>query len=109
MDSSEPELSERERAILNNMASDMGFHGDWCFYVVADQNTATYGGYLPALVFREVQSYFTMNGPLYDDIPFVIAQTIQAARRRCALMNAHIGLDDETVREIVDSAGLDGD
>ncbi len=108
MDNSGFELTEREKSILGNMVSDMGFHGDWCFYVVLDQDTASYGGYVPALVFRDVQSYFTMNGPLYGDVPFVIGQTSHEAWSRCALINAYIGLDEETVQEIVESAGLDG-
>lgn len=88
---------------MEHMATDMGYHGEWCFYVVPVQDIKTYGGYIPAMVFRDVQSYFSMNGPLYGDVPFVIGQNFDEARQRCELMNEHIGLDDEVVMQILES------
>ena len=69
-----------------------------------DQDIKTYGGYIPAMVFRDVENYFTMKGPLYSDIPFIIGQNLDEARLRCKLMNQYIKLNDETVNEILESA-----
>lgn len=107
MSDDEIKLSEQQKIILDNMARDMGYHGEWCFYVAPDQATETYGGYIPAMVFREVQSYFSMNGPLYGDVPFILGKNLAEAKMHCKLMNEHIGLDDEQVEEILASARLD--
>ena len=97
------ELSEQQKMLLDNMASDMGHHHEWCFDVAPVQDIKTYGGYIPAMVFRDIQSYFSMNGPLYGDAPFIIGQNVEEARQRCKLMNEHIGLDDEMVEQILES------
>ncbi len=102
-------LSAQQKILLDNIISDMDYHGDWCFYVVAEQDTRTYGGYIPTMVFRDVQSFFPMNGPIYGDVPFIIGQTLSEARQRCKLMNEYIQLDSETVAQILESAGLEID
>ena len=99
-------LTNQQISILNHMVKDMGYQGVWCFYVPPGQNIEGYGAYIPAMVFRDVQSYFSMNGPLYGDVPFVLGKNLDEAREMCRLMNRHIGLDEETVRDILDSAGL---
>lgn len=99
-------LSEQQKIILDNMARDMGSHGEWCFYVAPGQETETYGEYIPAMVFQEVQSYFSMNGPLYGDVPFILGKNLTEAKMLCKLMNKHIGLDDEQVEKILASAKL---
>ena len=100
-------LTEQQATILDSMVRDMGHYGNWCFYVVSDQDTSVYGGYIPAMVFRDVQSYFSMNGPAYGDIPFIIGQELDEAVQRCRLMNEHIGLDKQMVEDILESAGLE--
>ena len=99
-------LTGQQISILNHMVKDMGYHGEWCFYVPPRQNIEGYGAYIPAMVFRDVQSYFSMNGPSYGDVPFVIGQNLDEARAMCRLVNRHIGLEEETVRDILESAGL---
>lgn len=98
-------LSTREKVILNDLVRDMGYYGEWCFYVTAAQDHRRYGGYIPAMVFRDVPNYFVMNGPLYSDVPFIIGQTFEEARQRYRLMNEYIGLDSTTVAAILESAG----
>jgi len=107
MSSSDIKLSEQQKMLLDNMKKDMGYHGDWCFYIAADQDVEIFDSFIPAMVFRDVQSYFSMNGPLYGDVPFTVGQKLAEAKLRCKLMNEHIGLDDELVKQILDSAGLD--
>ena len=109
MADSDVTLSAKHIAMLDHMLSDMGYQGVWCFYVVADQDTEALGGYIPAMVFQDVQSYFSMNGPLYGDVPFIIGQTLSEARERCKLMNKHIQLTHDKVEEILESAGLKTD
>lgn len=109
MDENTFSLTEQQINLLDNMARDMGYHGDWCLYVVTDQDPALYGGYIPSMVFRDVQSYFSMNGPLYGDQPFIIGQTLDEARARCRLMNQHLQLNNNIVADILDSAGFETD
>ncbi|MDH5444722.1 MAG: hypothetical protein OEY52_04145, partial [Gammaproteobacteria bacterium] len=78
-------LTPQQIAILDNILNDMGYHGEWCFYVVKDQDSTSYGGYIPAMVFKDVKSYFSMNGPIYGDTPFIIGQTLEEAVLRCRL------------------------
>ncbi len=99
-------LSPQQKNLLESLAKDMGFHGDWCFYLPEEQDTNLYGGYIPAMVFRDVQDYFPLNGPIYGDQPFVIGQELTEAKTRCRLLNEHIKLDEETVNDILESAGL---
>lgn len=100
------ELSEQQKMLLDNMARDMGYHGDWCFYVAPDQDVEIYDGYIPAMVFRDVKSYFSMNGPLYGDVPFIIGQNLAEAKTRCKLMDDYIGLENDQVEDILGSARL---
>lgn len=109
MSDDEIKLSEQQKTLLDNMVRDMGDHGEWCFYVAPGQETVSYGGYIPAMVFRDVQSYFSMNGPIYGDVSFIIGQSLAEARVCCMQMNAYIGLSDEQVEEILESARLDID
>ena len=106
MKSDDIQLSDRQMNLLNKMQKDMGFHGVWCFYVVQDQDAHSTAGYIPAMVFQDIQKTFPMNGPLYGDMPFVIGQTYEEATIICQLMNDYIGLDQDQVNEILDSAGL---
>ena len=99
-------LSPQQKSLLDNMASDMGYHGDWCFYLIEVQDLNLYGGYIPAMVFRDIQECFPLTGPVYGDQPFVIGRELAEARLRCRLMNEHIKLDEETVSDILESAGL---
>lgn len=103
------ELTAHEKIVLDNMKREMGYFKQWCLMIPAEQNTAIYGGYIPSMVFRDVQTYFTLNGPLYSDMPFIIGQTLDEATQRCRLMNEYLGLDAETVREILESAGQAAD
>lgn len=109
MSKSETTLSQQQTTLLDNMIRDMGHHGDWCFYVVAGQDAEIYGGYIPAMVFRGVKSWFSMNGPAYGDIPFIIDQNVDEARQTCRQMNLYIGLSDDIVDDIIESAGLYND
>ena len=99
-------LSGQQISILDAMVRDMGYHGEWCFYVPPEQDIQLYGAYIPAMVFRDVQSFFAMNGPLYGDVPFLIGQSLSNAQEMCRQMNRHIEVYEETVRDILDSAGL---
>lgn len=99
-------LSEQQKMLLGNICRDMGYHGDWCFYVAPDQDIGIFDSFIPAMVFRDVQSYFSMDGPLYGDVPFAIGQKLAEAKACCQLMNEHIGLDDEVVKQLLESAGL---
>ena len=106
MSKDEITLSENQITVLNILLEDMGYQGEWCFYVAPEQDITIYGGYLPAMVFGGVKSYFTMNGPVYGDMPFVIGKTFEEAKARCRLMNQHAKLTDELVTQILKSAGL---
>jgi hypothetical protein len=105
----EIKLSAQQISLLDNMLKDMGYHADWCFYVPAEQDVDVCGGYIPAMVFRGVQRYFSMNGPLYGDSPFVIGQTLEEAQARCKKMNQYARLNEEAVEDILSSAGLQTD
>lgn len=75
--------------------------GHWCYYVPADQDPATHGGYVPSVVADDDDGHYPMigNGPCAS--PWVWGKTLEQAQATAKWMNAQMGVSVDDAAMIV--------